>query len=211
MSKAKVSKRVKRLPKNYKPGEDESFMGARQREYFRRKLLGWRGELLQESSQTLQHLQDDSEHEIDLADRASTETDRALELRTRDRERKLITKIDDALQRIEDGNLRLLRGYRRADQPEAAGGAPDRHPEYRSARTPRTSRKGLSRRSLTFRSPNPRGGAPPGWGAARPFRCRARCRSPPARDSRAGDARRRGAIMAADKGGSHDPDTVAWW
>ncbi len=103
MSKAKVSKRVKRLPKNYKPGEDESFMGARQREYFRRKLLGWRGELLQESSQTLQHLQDDSEHEIDLADRASTETDRALELRTRDRERKLITKIDDALQRIEDG------------------------------------------------------------------------------------------------------------
>ena len=78
-------------------------MSGRQREYFRRKLLGWRGELLQESTQTLQHLQEDTEQEIDLADRASTETDRALELRTRDRERKLISKIDEALQRIEEG------------------------------------------------------------------------------------------------------------
>ena len=103
MPKAKATKRVKRLPKNYKPSDDETFMSARQREYFRRKLIGWRGELLQESSQTLQHLQEDSEHEIDLADRASSETDRALELRTRDRERKLISKIDEALLRIEDG------------------------------------------------------------------------------------------------------------
>ena len=103
MSKAKANKRVKRLPKNYKPGDDETFMSGRQREYFRRKLLAWRGELLHESSQTLQHLQEDTEQEIDLADRASTETERALELRTRDRERKLIAKIDAAIQRIEDG------------------------------------------------------------------------------------------------------------
>jgi len=103
MPTAKATKRVKRLPKSYRPRDDEAFMSARQREYFRRKLLDWRGELVQESSQTLQHLQEDSEHEIDLADRASTETDRALELRTRDRERKLITKIDEALRRIEDG------------------------------------------------------------------------------------------------------------
>ena len=99
----KGSKRVKRLPKNYRPSEDETFMSGRQKEYFRRKLLEWRGELLQESSQTLQHLQEDTDQEIDPADRASTETDRALELRTRDRERKLISKIDAALQRIEDG------------------------------------------------------------------------------------------------------------
>ena len=103
MAKAKANKRVKRLPKNYRPGNEEAFMSGRQREYFRRKLLGWRGELLQESTQTLQHLQEDTEQEIDLADRASTETDRALELRTRDRERKLISKIDEALQRIEEG------------------------------------------------------------------------------------------------------------
>ena len=103
MSTTTVKKRVKRLPKNYKPGDDETFMCGRQREYFRRQLLEWRGELLQESSQTLQHLQEDTEQEIDLADRASTETDRALELRTRDRERKLISKIDEALERIDDG------------------------------------------------------------------------------------------------------------
>ena len=74
-----------------------------QREYFRRKLLGWRSELLQESSETLSHLQEASLAEPDIADRASLETDRALELRTRDRERKLISKIDEALRRIEDG------------------------------------------------------------------------------------------------------------
>ncbi len=73
------------------------------REYFRRKLLAWRGELLRESEETLQHLQSESLQEADIADRASLETDRSLELRTRDRERKLIAKIDMALQRIEDG------------------------------------------------------------------------------------------------------------
>lgn len=93
-----------RLPKAYKPTEDESFMNARQREYFRRKLLEWRDELIRESTQTLQHLQQDSPQEADLADRASVESERSLELRTRDRERKLIAKIDEALGRIQDGS-----------------------------------------------------------------------------------------------------------
>ena len=93
-----------RLPKAYKPTEDESFMNARQREYFRRKLLEWRDELVRESTQTLQHLQQDSLQEADLADRASVESERSLELRTRDRERKLLSKIDDALERIQDGS-----------------------------------------------------------------------------------------------------------
>ena len=93
-----------RLPKAYKPTEDESFMNARQREYFRRKLLEWRDELIRESTQTLQHLQQDSLQEADLADRASVESERSLELRTRDRERKLIAKIDEALGRIQDGS-----------------------------------------------------------------------------------------------------------
>ena len=79
-------------------------MNARQREYFRRKLLQWRGEVLRESSQTLHHLQVENSQEPDVADRASTESERALELRTRDRERKLILKIDSALRRIDDGS-----------------------------------------------------------------------------------------------------------
>ncbi len=92
-----------KLPKGYKPKENETFMNVRHREYFRRKLTVWRDELLQESSETIRHLQQDTIAEPDLADRASTETDRAIELRTRDRERKLINKIDEALRRIEEG------------------------------------------------------------------------------------------------------------
>jgi len=92
------------LPKNYKPSEKEKFMSARQREYFRRKLLEWRTELLDESSETLKNLQEESLAEPDMADRASLEADRSLELRTRDRQRKLISKIDEALERIDDGN-----------------------------------------------------------------------------------------------------------
>lgn len=79
-------------------------MNPMQTEYFRRKLLKWRAELLAESSQTLQNLQKDTSHEPDIADRASVEAGRALELRTRDRERKLIAKIDSALKRIEVGS-----------------------------------------------------------------------------------------------------------
>ncbi len=78
-------------------------MNAKQREYFRRRLVAWREELRKESSQTLQHLKQDSVQEPDIADRASAESERALELRTRDRERKLLGKIDDALKRIELG------------------------------------------------------------------------------------------------------------
>jgi DnaK suppressor protein len=92
------------LAEGYRPGEDEPFMNERQLEYFRRKLLGWKEDILRESRETLSHLQTETENHPDLADRASSETDRALELRTRDRQRKLISKIDEALRRIEDGS-----------------------------------------------------------------------------------------------------------
>jgi DnaK suppressor protein len=87
----------------YHPSEDEPFMNERQLEYFRQKLLGWKDDILQEFRDTVTHLQAETENHPDFADRASSETDRALELRTRDRQRKLIAKIDDALRRIEEG------------------------------------------------------------------------------------------------------------
>ncbi|WP_374377203.1 RNA polymerase-binding protein DksA [Dongia sp.] len=92
------------LSPDYRPSDKEPFMNPVQVEYFRQKLLAWKGELLRESGETLSHLQEESLSEPDLADRASLETDRSLELRTRDRERKLIQKIDEALGRIEDGS-----------------------------------------------------------------------------------------------------------
>lgn len=92
------------LPPDYRPSEGEPFMNENMKEYFRQKLLDWRTELLRESDETLQHLQEGGLQEPDIADRASAETDRALELRTRDRERKLISKIDAALERIIDGS-----------------------------------------------------------------------------------------------------------
>ena len=88
---------------NYHPTDAEPFMNERQREYFRGKLLAWRDDILREAKETLQHLQDESQNHSDLAYRASSETDRAIELRARDRQRKLIAKIDAALQRIDDG------------------------------------------------------------------------------------------------------------
>ncbi len=88
----------------YRPRDDEPFMGADQIKYFRNKLLNWRNDILAESRETLSNLQTDTENHPDLADRATSETDRALELRTRDRQRKLISKIDAALRRIEDGS-----------------------------------------------------------------------------------------------------------
>ena len=87
----------------YRPSDAEPFMNPRQREYFRRKLETWKEEILRESRETLDNLQEESQNHPDLADRASSESDRALELRTRDRQRKLISKIDAALKRIEDG------------------------------------------------------------------------------------------------------------
>ena len=91
------------LPPDYKPGIDEEFMNPKMVEYFRQKLIAWRTELVQESNSTLLQLQEGGIVEADVADRASIETERSLELRTRDRARKLINKIDDGLERIEVG------------------------------------------------------------------------------------------------------------
>ena len=93
------------LPDNYKPSEDEPFMNAKQLEYFQRKLLSWKADLLVETRETLEGLQGTTRNIPDSADRASEETDRSLELRTRDRQRKLVTKIDSALQRIAEGEF----------------------------------------------------------------------------------------------------------
>ena len=92
------------LPPDYKPTAKEKFMNAKQKEYFRQRLLKWRSELLGDANETRQNLQETSILEPDVADRASKETDRSLELRTRDRSRKLISKIDEALVRVEDGS-----------------------------------------------------------------------------------------------------------
>ncbi len=91
------------LPDDYRPAEDEPFMNDRQVEYFRRKLLNWKSELMAGSRDTIEGLQDGTRNIPDVADRASEETDRALELRTRDRQRKLVAKIDAALRRIDEG------------------------------------------------------------------------------------------------------------
>ena len=93
----------RKIPEDYRPSEDEPFMSDRQRAYFRRKLLNWRDEILRSTKETLQHLHDDSAQHADIADRATSETERALELRARDRQRKLIAKIDAAIARLDDG------------------------------------------------------------------------------------------------------------
>ncbi len=95
---------VTRLPKGYTPTEDEPFMSKRMKEYFRRKLLKWKEDILEENRETIQHLQDDSTQHPDLVDRATSESERTLELRARDRERKLVSKIDAALRRLDDGS-----------------------------------------------------------------------------------------------------------
>ena len=89
--------------KPYRPSDKEPFMNERQREYFRAKLLAWREDILKEAKETLLHLQEENVNHPDLADRASSETDRSIELRSRDRQRKLIAKIDEAIARIDDG------------------------------------------------------------------------------------------------------------
>ena len=98
------SKNDKAIDKGYKPTDKEPFMNDKQREYFRAKLLAWKEEILREAKETLQHLQDENQNHPDLADRASSETDRAIELRARDRQRKLTAKIDAALARIDYGS-----------------------------------------------------------------------------------------------------------
>lgn len=91
------------LPEDYRPAEDEPFMNDRQTEYFRRKLINWKSELLEDSRDTVAGMKDQTRNIPDVADRASEETDRSLELRTRDRQRKLVSKIDSALRRIDEG------------------------------------------------------------------------------------------------------------
>ncbi|HEY8246253.1 MAG TPA: RNA polymerase-binding protein DksA [Hyphomicrobium sp.] len=92
------------LPPDYRPSEDEPFMNERQRMYFRQKLVAWKDEIIRQTRETLVGLHEESTQHADLADRATSETDRALELRARDRQRKLVAKIDAALARIEDGS-----------------------------------------------------------------------------------------------------------
>ncbi|SHE62149.1 transcriptional regulator, TraR/DksA family [Loktanella atrilutea] len=93
------------LPDDYRPAEDEPFMNERQVEYFRRKLLNWKADLLEDSRDTVAGMKDQTRNIPDVADRASEETDRSIELRTRDRQRKLVSKIDAALRRIEEGEF----------------------------------------------------------------------------------------------------------
>ncbi len=99
-----LSRTTVELPENYDPVKDEEYMGERHLEFFRRRLVEWKDELLGESKETLNHLKEEKWQEADINDRASVETDTAFELRTRDRYRKLIDKIDSALRRIEDGS-----------------------------------------------------------------------------------------------------------
>ena len=99
----KNGKSIRPVDKIYRPTDREPFMNERQREYFRLKLLDWREDILKVAKETLQNLQDASQNHPDFADRASSETDRAIELRAGERQRKLVAKIDAALQRIEDG------------------------------------------------------------------------------------------------------------
>ncbi|MAY63016.1 MAG: RNA polymerase-binding protein DksA [Rhizobiales bacterium] len=88
---------------SYVPSDDEEFMNSKQRAYFRAKLIAWKNDILKEARETLGHLAEESANHPDVADRASSETDRAIELRARDRQRKLISKIDAALSRIDEG------------------------------------------------------------------------------------------------------------
>ncbi len=92
------------LPSNYRPSQKEKFMSPRQREFFRQRLQGWRDDILRDAMGTIQNLQDDDGQAPDIADRATTESERSIELRTRDRQRKLVNKINAALERIEDGS-----------------------------------------------------------------------------------------------------------
>ena len=104
MATAKKAPKAVKLPPDYKPTEKEDYMSAHQLEYFRQKLLSWRDDLLKESRETIDHLKEENWHESDIADRASLETEAGVELRTRNRYLKLISKIDAALKRIEDGS-----------------------------------------------------------------------------------------------------------
>ena len=121
---------------DYRPTKEEPFMNDRQKEYFRRKLLDWRSDILRESKGTLEQLQEESLHLADIADRASSETDKALELRTRDRQRKLISKIDSALRRIDEGEYGYCEETGEPISISRLEARPYRDAFARSARTP---------------------------------------------------------------------------
>jgi DnaK suppressor protein len=123
---------------DYVPSEDEPFMNERQKAYFRAKLIAWKNDILREARETLEILQQENANHPDLADRASSETDRAIELRARDRQRKLIAKIDG-----------------RANRAQTSRRAPDRDAVDRGAGTPRASRESLSRRLIGKRAAGP--------------------------------------------------------
>src|SRR3981189_3517260 len=147
--------------KHYRPTEKEPFMNDRQREYFRNKLLAWREDILKEAKETLQHLQDENQNHPDLADRASSETDRAIRLRARAPAQ---GDPQDRCRAAGNGgrHLRLLGGDRRADLDQAPRGPPDRDPVDRGSGTPRAARTGVSRRVRappTRRSKESAGGA----------------------------------------------------
>jgi hypothetical protein len=130
----------RKIPKEYRPTEDEPFMSNRQRAYFRGKLLVWRDEILRSTKETVQHLQEESVQHPDLADQASTETERAVELRARDRQRKLNCQDRRGIDASGRWHLRLLRRDRRADQFDATRSASGRDLERRSPGTPRAAR-----------------------------------------------------------------------
>ena len=129
----------------YRPTDKEPFMNEKQREYFRAKLQMWKDDILREARDTLRHLQDENQNHPDLADRASSETDRAIELRARDRQRKLIAKIEPRSSASTTAPT-AMRGNGRTDRAEAARSAPDRDALDRGAGAPRTARAGLPRR-----------------------------------------------------------------
>nr|WP_316628489.1 RNA polymerase-binding protein DksA [uncultured Brevundimonas sp.] len=138
----------------YRPSDDEPFMNERQQAYFKKKLLDWKDDILRESKGTVVNLKAETENHPDLVDRASSESDRALELRTRDRQRKLISKIDDALRRIEDGSYGYCEDTGRTHRLGPSGGPSDRDPVGRGPGTARAPRARPPRR-LRFNGPTP--------------------------------------------------------
>ncbi len=148
-----------RMSAKYRPSEKERYMSLKQLEYFRQKLLRWRARLLDESNQTLIHLREDSGWEPDFADRATAETDRSIELRTRDRESKLIAKIDAALQRIEGAPT----GSARRPANRSACSVSRRVPSPPSASTPRSATSTARRPTATTSAGSHWRATPPQW------------------------------------------------
>ena len=146
-----MSERIK-LPMGYKPGKRERYMNPKHLEYFRQKLLDWREELLEESQHTIDQMREATRDVSDDAERASRETEISFELRTRDRYRKLLSKIGGALKRIDDESYGILRRDRRADRDRAPGGATDCNASLEAPGAPRTAGAQLYGSALSFRA-----------------------------------------------------------